>query len=173
MTINTISKPVVNISANADLFIVPNSMMSLEEMDRHWAAHYDHCWEQLNGCSQYEADDALMLEVWITAKPDLHTENLSDHGFKVVMDGKKLNGWAYRATHIPYSIVRDKNEGDTVTFKLPGVLSGDKNQTETIDCVIELTATLRQLDYRYRDFGNFQTLLGMLKRRYDERHANR
>jgi len=108
------------------------------------------------------AKDDYCMEIWMTSKDeeDVLTAiqeqenrgvscNWADHGHPVV-------GSYVRMNYLPYELLKDKKEGDIVEFDYHHPGTGK---------VFGMRLTCRQLAYRYRECGDFQTCLeNMLKR---------
>lgn len=144
------------IEANGDMFIIPNSFIRLSEEDkesrlsvqvRDIFSHYNMTPE----------DDELMTQVWIVAKDDLGTENLTDHGCHFMDEDERK----YASPHIsiiPTRIFEDKKEGDIVDVQFKHHQSDPE-----FECEFILHLRLAQSEYRYRRFGQFEEVFEKLK----------
>lgn len=152
--INTIK----TIKANADLFIIPNAIV--DTTDKFYdAPHYRKLREtgpgmsMLNGLNPMDPDSSKLVQVWITSKEDLHTENLGDHCFHV--DDQIIAGHdgKYSAGYLPLSMLKGHHEGDHINIKMDYSNHG---------IMLELDCRLAQTEYRYRNFGTFEDCLSRI-----------
>lgn len=106
----------------------------------------------------------MMVETWIKSD-DLKTENMADHGFEVETDGeRRFFSIPYR--HLPVKLFSSAKEGDTVHVTIPIV----NRETKYVDVLLHLALHIRQLQYRYSNFGPFEKLLDQLIDRYVKDH---
>lgn len=144
------------IKATGKVFVVPNHASKVSERLR-VEDHYKMMAEY-NDLDQ-EADEHL-VETWIVSD-DLGTENLGDHGFRIVDGDKELFGNCYKIGLIPYSLLKEKKEGDKIELKyVAHVLDiSNRENPQDEDALLNLTLELDQTDYRYKGFGRFEDVL--------------
>lgn len=107
-------------------------------------------------------EKAKLVQIWFVSE-DLHSNNLSDHGFYTTIDGEE-----YRC-HLPsYSCCLPKgvlptHENDIVELIIPNCTAepdrrkSDKKEEIVFDLHLNLEAD--QLNYRYASFGRFEQVL--------------
>ena len=143
------------VSANADFFIVPNSARKIDncffpEIELERAQNLCHA-----NNKEFDKDHDKLVQVWIVA-PELHTENLIDHGMYVNIDGKKYYSHGFIRGYIPRSLIDIKeNEATDVIFK-------EINHEGTIDLKLHMTA--KQREYRYARFGSYEHTMELVCR---------
>ena len=165
----TIEKPIVNATANAEIFIIPNRACKLSEIldfakDKFRKLGEDLC--TASGTSFDESKD-YFVETWITVEEDLGSENLADHGFRIKLsDNQRIHVYSGEISrNIPSSLLKDLREGKEtvqITFNnLQGrIITGkdyDNAEEVTVNLTLNLTAAHRK--YRYRTYGNFEDTL--------------
>ena len=142
------------VSANADFFIVPNSARKIDncffpEIELERAKTLCHA-----NNKEFDKDHDKLVQVWIVA-PELHTENLTDHGMYVNIDGKKYYSHGFIRGYIPRSLIDIKeNEATDVIFNDIKCRCKEINHEETIDLKLHMTA--KQREYRYARFGSYE-----------------
>ena len=136
-------KKIFTIEANG--FIVPNDLITNHETGK------------------------VEVQMWFVAPENEMTfksDNVVDHGV-VVKDGSKdgvyLNP-SYKAQMVPVEVLKGKHEGDTVVIEMP--VSLDRRNPASVDAVLRVNCTLRQLSYRYRSFGRFEEALERLMKKF-------
>lgn len=165
----TIEKPIVNATANAEIFIIPNRACKLSGIldfakDKFRKLGEDLC--TASGTSFDESKD-YFVETWITAEEDLGSENLADHGFRVKLsNNQRIHVYSGEiARDIPLSLLKDLKEGGEavqITFSnLQGrIITGkDYDNAEEVTVNLTLNLTAAQTKYRYRRYGNFEDTL--------------
>lgn len=163
------SKPIINATANAEIFIIPNRACKLSGIldfakDKFRKLGEDVC--ASSGTSFDESKD-YFVETWITAEEDLGSENLADHGFRIKLSDNQYvrvcGGEISR--DIPSSLLKDLREGKEtvqITFNnLQGKIITNKDYDNAVEATVNLTLNLTaaQRKYRYRNYGNFEDTL--------------
>ena len=159
---------VKEVCATGDIFIIPNSIVTCESFFPYAQPKVK---EWLNGLYTMNnimdtdgIEKEMMVETWIKSD-DLKTENMADHGFEVEIDGeRRFFSIPYR--HLPVKLFSSAKEGDTVHVTIPIV----NRETKYVDILLHLTLHIRQLQYRYSNFGPFEGLLDKLIDRYVKDH---
>ena len=146
-----------NTTINLSCFIIPNCPQELGEIKRcpHLrASRITKC--NYLGIPISDADDELMIEVWIGGlEPEAGKEdndNLSAHGFgkyyasKLGITAEFEDGRPRTApSYIPYNVIKNVKEDDVLTF------------TAANGCKVNLH--FEQLKHRYRSHGRFEDVL--------------
>ena len=131
---------------NADIFIIPNGLHKNEK-------------------------GSLEVQCWVVVpEDDTHHKcgNLFDHGIVFKDEAETYARPSSYYAHIPIWKFMDRKEGDTITFEVPCAIG--RRQYEH-NCVMTITATLKQKGYRYESFGNFEELLAKLVEAYKKNAA--
>lgn len=163
------NKPIINATANAEIFIIPNRACKLSGIldfakDKFRKLGEDVC--ASSGTSFDESKD-YFVETWITAEEDLGSENLADHGFRIKLSDNqyvRVCGGEI-SIDIPSSLLKDLREGKEtvqITFNnLQGRIITNKDYDNAVDAIVNLTLNLTgaQTKYRYRRYGNFEDTL--------------
>jgi hypothetical protein len=135
-----------------DVFIVPNSLATMDEfLARSTREHLAAGFARLG-----IVDPGRTVQVWYTGAG---CDNWESHRWP----GGPGNGpfFGQLPGQLPTSIFHGKVEGDKVNLLWRGRNAEEED--------IELELTLRQLAYRYRDFGPFEETLAKLEDRYVDR----
>lgn len=152
---------VIDITANADVFIIPNPARMEDEIYmierlKEFAAY--------NGCGMV----VPAVEVWIVSD-DLGSANVADHGISIittVRNNSELIKLPCSVTvdmcWMPAAMLRPYKECDTFEAKY-------KFRDVDIDGVLytinlNLLCTAAQRNYRYSNFGTFEEVLQMVTR---------
>ena len=152
------------VSANADFFSVPNSATRIDQCifpERELEIAQNLC--RANN-KEFNKDHDKLVQVWIVA-PELHTENLTDHGMSIDIDGKKYHSHGYIRGYIPRSLIDIKeNETTDVIFNdiKCTLASKEIDHEETIDLKLHMTA--KQQQYRYARFGSYEHTMELVCR---------
>lgn len=135
-----------------EMFIIPNSLTKVRDFV--FTSYQEELKElcKLNNIS--DADNQYMLQIWVVI-PEM-TDNLGDHGILINDEGYRC-----RCGNIPFDLVKDLKEGDTVTVKFDGWQNTDT--ADTVPVVFELELTAKQLEYRYRSFGAWEEVCRALE----------
>lgn len=153
---------VIGIEFNAEGFIIPNHAGRIEDF---WSTYAAKRAKDLatNVLGREPEESEKYVQMWYVVK-DLRCDNLVDHGTRVEIDGKDY-GIHMDSCLLPYSALRDKDDGDVidVTF-LNGRRDWDDEDEDESDLKITMHVTLNQRDYRYRNFGSFQNVLWKVTR---------
>ena len=151
---------VAGIEFNAEAFIIPNQAGKLKDFWFDGAAR--EAKEMATSVLGEEPDENEdYIQMWYVVK-DLGCDNLCDHNARVEIDGEK---YIIRmdSCHLPYSVLRDKNDGDTVDVTFSnGTRKWDDEKGDGIP--VTMHVTLNQKDYRYSRFGSIQDVLRMVVR---------
>lgn len=148
---------IIGIEFNAEAFIVPNHAGKLN--DFWFPSVKTEAKKQATRVLGKEPDEnEWFVQMWYVAK-DLDCENLVDHNAYIDLDGE---GYVIRmnSCHLPYSILRDKDDGDTIDVPFTnGRRDWDDEDEEPSNIEILMHVTLNQKDYRYGHFGSLQEVL--------------
>ena len=174
---------VATIKAEGDLFIIPNGIRTLEDINISTRHDIKKVCE-MNGIKIPEDESQMnLIELWAVSE-DLDCDNLADHsiylddidGFssinKELIDKSTIRIlYPGRSIHfIPVDIFKDKKEGDAVNIKFPYTI--EKSELDDIkendllkDFIFDMDFTLCQRKYRYNSFGDFEDVLHRLMSR--------
>ncbi len=130
---------------DCNVFIIPNSMT---KKSRFLLSSFVDRLEKISSLNGIQDEDPEVVQTWFVGG---NSDNMTDHGFKLP-DGTRINNGVL-LHYIPYKLLCGHKEGDTVSYIVP---IGDD--------VVELNCTLKQLDYRYRNFGRFEECLDYVYR---------
>lgn len=125
----------VKLSAQADLFIIPNKCSDVVDANGKVLNHRVQVW-------------IPVFEGW----DNKNSENIIDHGLDL-RDGKFVQ---VRGSVIDATPFLGKKEGEFVTLTLPAYVEDGDDEEKVM---IELKVRLNQSDYRYRSFGKFEDVL--------------
>lgn len=157
------------VEANVDAFIIPNNAVKMKDF-LGGIEERKIKYQKLLDLSGIKCDDLMdqkMVQIWLVAKEDLESDNLSDHGFRVIKDNSlykfKMSGLYY----LPLVALEGKKEGDIIDITFPiicyqyeGLRALDKCIKEkSDDWSLSAKITLKQKGYRYEGFGNFEEVL--------------
>lgn len=136
----------------ANVFVVPNSFRSVDDMWEHQKPFFDE-YLALNDIV-VEEDEKEFVEVWMTNDD---SNNIGDHGITLTSNkGNKMNfAPGDVVDFIPLHIINHVHEGDTFTFTMPSRRG----------VIIKATLTAKQLEYRYSRFGKFEDVISRLSTR--------
>ena len=137
-----------------DLFIVPNKASKAYEYCK--GCDYFGNWSVLaQDGNPFKVDKRdFCVHVWAVSK----NEDVSKDAIKDQKLREGSDDWASHnhpalgrfPHHLPYALLKDRKEGDIVEF--------DYQNEETKEVFI-IRLTCRQVEYRYRDWGNFEDCL--------------
>ena len=139
------------IHLNADMFIIPNSVCTIDEyfISSFQKKMLDNC--KINGL--VESPKEKMVQIWLTNEL---SDNIGCHGIKV--NGKR---YSVNCDCIPYSLIKNAKEGDVITVNFLGYEKDEElNNVKTV--VFEMNLKCNQKEYRYRSFGSFDEILNRL-----------
>ncbi|MBP5593999.1 MAG: hypothetical protein J6Y02_01360 [Pseudobutyrivibrio sp.] len=146
---------VAGIEFNAEAFIIPNQAGKITAF---WCSSAAREVKELatSVLGEEPDEDEIYVQMWYVAK-DLGCDNLVDHRARVEIDGKKYV-IGMEASYLPYSLLRDRVEGDTISITFPNHTRVWEDELG-YNIPITMHVTLNQNDYRYRNFGPFQDVL--------------
>ena len=151
------------IEANVDLFIIPNSPARfLEGFDYEDAApgYINLRDENIDKIAKLNSvkisKGERLIQVWLTSKEELGSENLNDHGFEAINENGERVRLHFRCHSIPATMLLGKSEGEVFDMKIK-CYDMDKNEYELL-----MHVRCNQSGYRYRRFGKFETLVKVL-----------
>lgn len=142
------NEEMLNVYANAEVFIVPNRATSLDGV----SSHTRSALTTDGRMADVETEGRKLIQVWICSD-DLGTRNLVDHGAEVELeDGRELQIWNIYG-FLPEALFENKVEGDDVEwcYHTKATIAGG---TTAIN--LHLNLKLNQTDYRYSRFGRFE-----------------
>ena len=93
----TIEKPIINATANAEIFIIPNRACKLSGILDFAKDEFRKLGENVCAASGTSFDESkdYFVETWITAEEDLGSENLADHGFRIKLSENLVNKFQF------------------------------------------------------------------------------
>ncbi len=150
---------------DADAFIIPNGVPAIKSFFSSYQQRYsDLCQKiyEINGID-YDTEnlgEEKMLEMWVTAKEDLDSENLGSHGFELEIEG--VQNYCRFPNYLPMRLFEGKEEGDIVSIILPIIAYTYKDDNAKTELYLKFHIRLAQTEYRYRSFGRFEVLLARL-----------
>ena len=120
----------------ADVFIIPNTIGTFKKEEHNHLNAKLARW----GFSERFKEGDTIIQIWIASDA---SDNWADHGApQEIFNLLEPTGKNYFPQYFPASIFQNKKEGETVDLMLEGVH--------------QLTLTCNQLNYRYKNFGNFE-----------------
>ena len=156
-------KNIGTIKANAEIFIIPNSAAKISGYFEIFREKYRNLANKIckDNNLEFNENKDYMVETWICSD-DLRTENLADHGCKIMVDGKKYyleNGAIKR--DIPSTVLYNLKEGESITliFNDIKIVDYDSDDYDEYLINLELNITASQTKYRYARFGKFEDVL--------------
>lgn len=165
----------LEVSAAADMFIIPNDLISLGELYSKSNMVKINKFAEDNGLYMTPSDK--ICEVWLTSH-DLHSDNISDDGIKIdfneddikifdkfVYERDKLIkcdcGFTSFMNFMPVSLIKYMKENDVKEFRYL-ISIPSKEYNKELDIKLNLKITAKQLAYRYREFGKFEDVIKRL-----------
>lgn len=128
----------------AEAFIIPNKVDTFKKENH---LHLNAKLARWGIVEKFQEEESI-IQLWITSD---ESDSWADHGApKELFNTLEPTGKNYFPQYFPYSIFKDKKEGETITILLDG-----KH---------ELNLTLAQTKYRYKSFGNFEDALSFVIR---------
>ena len=171
-TTNKITKD-TKVEFLANVFIVPNPLATAQDYfnpDRISEKMTEFC--QLNDI-EFNTETSLIAQTWYLSEY-LGCDNIPDHGISFINDvGQHIRIKSKIGGHMPIELFKGKKEGDTISIKLPILISIEDDGSEDIidiDTVATVQLTLRQIGYRYQRFGKFEEVLEALVEAYSRRN---
>ncbi len=168
----------LEVSAAADMFIVPNPIFMLKDLNNISTMVKIDKFTDDN--KSYVTPLSDICQIWLTS-PDLHSENISDHGIMINIDDNDLEmidkqlvdelrladkfifcRYTSFMEFMPVSLIKDMKENDTKEFvyniSIPSKLYCNKE----FNIKLNLNITAKQLAYRYCRFGKFEDVVKRL-----------
>ncbi len=151
------------IEATVDMFIVPNCParflegFSYENPAPGYMNLRDDTIDRiakLNGVEIHKGEK--LIQVWLTSKLELRSENLNDHGFRALSESGEEVHLHFNCHSIPATMLNGKTEGEVFDMKIK-CYDKEKNEYELL-----MHIRCNQSEYRYRRFGNFENVLAEL-----------
>lgn len=152
-----------------DLLIIPHSLNKVDSFFPSMQEKMSEWFNKLAEVNGYEADpNDLYVEtrgIEDGARQDRNDEkchNLSEHWLEVEdSEGTWITRFPNR--YLPYSILKDKEEGVPFNFKIPVRLERHEDLSWKLkDVILDCRITPSQKVYLHMEFGNFQELLEKL-----------
>lgn len=146
------------ISATGACFIIPNRGGKIEDFMTGFQKELDERMQHISALNgqTFNRHHDWIAQIWWVSK-DLESDNLTDHGFRVIDE----NGvqWFGRtpSDHFPVKVFGDHKEGDEMEITYPITLSSHQHGEKEV--LLKLNVKLAQKDYRYRNFGDFEKVL--------------
>lgn len=114
----------------------------------------------------YDIEKDKLVQMWFVEIGEEGDDDLCDnmdcHDFTLKDESGEVYWARLGVGHLPESILNDKKEGDELQIDIPiranKIGHGIKNGTE-IPITLKATIRLKQLEYRYARFGQFQDAL--------------
>lgn len=135
-------KTTTETTATQSLFIIPNGLTHAGYSEYSGEMFRKNIKETFNYSI---SDDEPLIQIWYTGNG---SDNWTDHG---TPDGKKAGRVS---SLVPVSLLRDAKEGENITLKMFG---------EDIDFRVA------QKEFRYRNHGEFEKVLGTLLSKFEAR----
>lgn len=149
------------IVANLEAFIIPNSVNLFK--DFYFKERIEYKYKKLLELSgaTCDLDDQYMVQMWYVGE-ELNSDNLVDHGFRIIENGIRYSFTMNGFDCLPYYFLKDEKEGDIIKVTFPIKLYTDDKSENAADWTLEAKIKLNQTDYRYRRFGRFEDVLNQL-----------
>ena len=138
----------ITIKATGEVFIIPNR---LNRKDGFFGESVQSTLQEIADINNVTEDNPLFVQCWVVSE-ELNSENLRDHGGYFNDDDDHI---IIHTGNIPATLFNGKKEGDIVNIKFPATLHDYANDTHD-KITLEMSLTLSQLKYRYRDQGKFE-----------------
>ena len=172
----------LEVSAAADMFIVPNPTFMLKELNNisTMAKIGKFGDDNRSDNEPYVTPSSMICQVWLTS-PDLHSENIADHGIRIDLDEDDIKSITASIKNsglilldnkhifcsytsfmgfMPISLIKDMKENDVKKFVYNISIPADCNNE--VDIKLNLNITAKQLAYRYSQFGEFEDVINRL-----------
>lgn len=139
------------VTANADVFIVPNRFYYLNPDLKSDIRRAKRTCDSLNE-KFYKTD--LIGQFWLTSE-DLNSDNIACHGFRLEQH-KYVTGGEI-SEYFPVKIFEDLKENESKEI-IMNIFAKDSDSDEDNEIPVELhlNVTAKQTKYRYRSYGNFE-----------------
>lgn len=152
---------------NASCFIVPNNPGRVREfMNAETRKEFLTELARLNGWGEI-TDETALVQLWFHDKEVLKTDNLVDHGGSVKYNGERCHVYIDSTfSFLPISIFDGKVEGDKIHIDLPTELMYRHDvdaEYDKIPVILHMDVSLKQLGYRYSNYGKFDQLMELVK----------
>lgn len=159
------------LEANVDTFIVPNMPRKFKDIctsNKTRELQYRKMLELSN--IQCDIINQLMFEMWFVGEEDLESDNLVDHGFKIIKDNMMYKFKMFGFSYLPYQVLEGKKEEDIINITFPikcDVYDLNKKGQEDYfkenqDWSFSAKITLKRKKYRYKRYGTFEKVLELL-----------
>lgn len=117
--------------------------------------------------STTDVSDVKCVEMWFAAPETASSDNMVDHGFKIIDENGDENYCQFTTSmvsFVPVRLLLNAKEGDTINIKVHGKYGKGRIANDTLDKDIEITLNvhLQQRTSRYGSFGNFEDVLNKL-----------
>ena len=152
------------IEANVDFFIIPNRPSKFLEgfqYENSAPGYINLRDERINDLANLNNIEIKkgekLIQVWLTSKDELGSENLNDHGFRALSESGEEVHLHFNCHSLPVTMLNGKTEGDIIDIRIRCFERGNKNEYELL-----MHARCCQSKYRYRRFGNFENVLAEL-----------
>lgn len=148
------------LEGNLDVFIIPNKggLVSnwLGESTQKKLIRDINAIAELNGF-EFDPEKDPLVQLWFCG---MDCDNLIDHYCHVEdEDGNRYMFRANNLSHLPVSIFKDHQEGDTIELSFPASIEARGDEGQAKEITVKTHVTLKQLDYRYSRFGRFEEVL--------------
>ena len=153
---------------NVDLFIIPNKAttpddyLGRSDVVRSELEHF----LQVNGHKLEDEPEQIIVETWGVDKGH-RSDNVRDHGIFMDVDDISVSIHP-KVTNMPYRIIRDLKEGDTMQITVPTRVEYTRCSFahKEFETEILINATAKQGEYRYRNWGTFEDALSHVIRHF-------
>ena len=151
---------ITRVAGNADLFIIPNAPVSVDDPVLKDSTLFQETKEVMNEICDMNSIDRLtdndkLIQVWFSAKEDFKCGNLCDH-YGYIDDDEAEWDFRLQEQYLPARLLRNHLEGNVVMINLPVYI---RNGSDRQKVRMELSTTLSQSKYRYKNFGNFEDVM--------------
>ncbi len=152
------------LAINAGAFVIPNDARILSDFNSLNAANGTRTYllelAKLNNIELVESDKIVQL--WIHSKD---SDNINDHGFCAVMDGREIYVRAHKIQWVPAKMLDGINEGDSIKLISPATGYAERKafklnkDSDKFDIILEVSMICQQQGYRYARFGKFEEVV--------------
>jgi len=160
LTINKENNTTIISGVKGDIFIIPNRAAKIEDYFEAFRDKYHGIFERQAEMNGLDLDAGEYgVETWIVSKEDCHCSNMADHRPYITdpETGEDIPFCLVDGRTIIRSLI-DGKEGDVKTVRLPISING-RYHDEPYNGILEIELTLKQKEYRYARFGNFEKVL--------------
>lgn len=138
------------VTANADVFIVPNRFNYIDLEHNFAIKKAKRICKTVN--KEFYADD-LFGEFWFVSN-DLESDNIVDHGFEIE---HRVYVMPYKISSLlPVDLFENLKEGESKEIVINVSANDYKNHIKDIPVELHLNITAKQKEYRYSNHGNFE-----------------